>query len=79
MKLQGRMEKFHYICGIKENRRVTYRNNIYGNFQNKIRTTKPSVLISILSNKNLNVKIDEVIDGNGISTYDKLHRGNGEL
>ena len=29
--------------------------------------------------KNLNVKIDEVIHGNDISTYDQAHGGSGEL
>ena len=29
--------------------------------------------------KSLNIKIDEVIHGNAISTYDKAHDGIGEL
>ena len=29
--------------------------------------------------KNLNVKIDDVIHGNDISTYDQAHGSNGEL
>ena len=29
--------------------------------------------------KNLNVKIDDVIRGNDIRTYDQAHGGNGEL
>ena len=70
------MEKLHYICGIKVNRPVTYRNNIYGTFQNKICTTKPPGLIPILSNKNLNVKIDDIIHGNEISTYYQAHGSN---
>ena len=73
------MEILHYICGIKVNCPVTYCNNIYGYFQNKICTTKPPVLISISSNKNLNVKIDDIIYGNDISTYNQAHDGNGEL
>ena len=51
-KLQGRMEKLHYICDRKSNRPVIYRNNIYGTFVNKICTTKSPELIPILSNKN---------------------------
>ena len=64
------MEKLHYICGRKVNRSVTYRNNIYGTFRIKIRTTKLTLLMPILSNKNPNVKIDDVINGNDISAYD---------
>ena len=45
------MKKLHYICGRKVNPPVTYRNNIYGKFRNKIRTTKPPVLMTISSNK----------------------------
>ena len=52
---------------------------IYGTFQRKVYTTKPQVLIPILSNKNLNVKNDDIINGNYISTYDQVHSGNGEL
>ena len=71
------MEKLHYICGRKANRPVTYRNSIYGTFRNKIHTTKPPVIIPILSNKNLNVKIDDVIHGNDTSTHKQAHGGNG--
>ena len=46
---------------------------------NKICTTKPPVLIPISSNKNRNVKIDDVIHGNDISTYGQAYGGNGEL
>ena len=67
------IKKLHYICGTTSNCLVTYRNNIYGFFWNKMCTTKPPELIPIFSNKNLNVKIDEVIDGNDISTYDQAH------
>ena len=71
------MENLHYICGGKANRPVTYRNNIYGAFWNKIRTTKPLEIIPILSNKTFNVKIDKVIHGNDISTHDQAHVGIG--
>ena len=38
---------------------------------------KPLVLIPILSNKNLNIKNDDVINGNDISTYNQAHGSNG--
>ena len=79
MKLQKKMEKLNFLCGRKVNRPVTYRNNIYGTFWNKIRTTKPPVFIPISSNKNLNIKLDDVIPGNDISTYDESHHSNGKL
>ena len=44
-----------------------------------MRTTKPPVIIPILSNKNLNVKNGDVVDGNEISTYDQSYDSNGEL
>ena len=77
LKLQVRMEKLHFICGIKVNRPAAYCNNIYGTFRNKICTTKPPVLIPISSNKNINVKIDDAVHGNDISTYDQAHGGDG--
>ena len=79
LKLKGRMEKLHYICGRKVNLPITYHNNIYGTFRNKIRTTKPPVLIPISPNKNINVKIDNVIHGNDISKQDQAHGSNGDL
>ena len=51
------MEKLHYICGRKVNHTVTYRNNIYGIFWNKICKTKPPVLIPISPNKIYQLKI----------------------
>ena len=41
--------------------------------------TKHPVVIPILSNKNHNIKIDDVINGNDIITYDQAHGSNGEL
>ena len=73
------MEKLNFLCGRKVNRPFTYRNNIYGTLWNKIHTTKPPVLIPILSNKNLNIKLDDAIHGNDISTYDQSHGGNGKF
>ena len=61
------------------NRPVTYCNNIYGTFWNKIRTTKPPVFTPTSSNKNINIKLDDVIHGNDISTYDESHDSNGKL
>ena len=53
------------------NSHVTYLNNIYGTVRNKIRTTKPPVLILISSNKNFNDNFDDVIPVNDISTYNQ--------
>ena len=47
-------------------------------FSEKVRTTKLPVLIPILSNKNLNVEINDVVNGNDISTYDRAQGDNGE-
>ena len=41
--------------------------------------TKPAVLIPILSKKNINIKTDDVICGNEISTYDEPHVSNVEV
>ena len=41
--------------------------------------TKPPVLMPILSNKSLDVKNDDVINGNNISTYDQAIGSNVEL
>ena len=61
------------------NRPVTHHNNICGTFEKKVHTTKLPVPTPLLSNKNLNVNIDDVINGNDISTYDQAHGGNQEL
>ena len=79
MKLQGIIEKQPYKCGIWPNHNVTYGIIIYITFQEYISTTKPLVLIPILSNKNLNVKNDDLINGNDISTYNQANGSNGEL
>ena len=71
------MENLHYICGRKVKRTVTYRNNIRGTSRNKIRTTKPSVLMPILSNKKSECKNGDAINGNEISTYDQAYDING--
>ena len=77
MKLQVRIEKSPYKCGSWSNSTVTYGNNIYETFRKYVLTTKPPVLIPILSNKNLNDKNDDIINGNEISTHDQAHGSNG--
>ena len=72
------MEKLPYICGRKANRPVTYRNNIYGTFRKKVCRTKTPIIYLYYPIKTLNVKIDDVINGNDISTYGQAHGGNGE-
>ena len=64
------MKQLHHICGRKVKPPVIYRNNVYGTFRIKIRTTKLPVLMPKSFNKNINVKMDDVIHGNYISTYD---------
>ena len=72
MKLQVRIGKLPYKCGSWSNSNVTYGNNIYETFRKYVLTTKPPVLIPILSNKKLNVKNNDVVYGNEIGTYDQL-------
>ena len=70
------IQNLPYKCSNLPNITVTYSNNIYLTFQNYVRTTKPPILIPILSNKNPHVINDDVINGNGISTYDQAYGSN---
>ena len=66
-------------CGNLPNCTVTYGNNIYWTFRKYARTTKPPVLIPILSNKTLHIKNDYVINDNKTSKYDQAYDSNEEV
>ena len=64
------METLHYICGRKVNLPVTYRNNIYMEpFGLKYLRINLQYLCLYHPINNINVKIDDVIHGNDIITY----------
>ena len=73
------MKNLPHKCGGSFNCTVTYGNDIFQTFQNYVRTTKTTLLIPIISNKNCNVTNFDVIYSNDISTYYQAYYSHGEL
>ena len=67
------MENLPYKCGGFKNRTVTNGNDICWTSRKYVHTTKPLVIIHILTNKNHNLTNSGAINGNEISTYNQAY------
>ena len=76
--LTGIVENLPYTCGNLPNPVVTNSNDICSTFLKCVRTTKPTVQIPILFNKNLNVNYCDVINVIEISTHNEAYNSHGE-